>query len=147
MVANAGGITTFIQMLYTPSTTESAPRMGGATSAALPSAAEEHADATHAGTGRRAALSTGEAASGMGVACMAALALSDLARGDLAMQQAVISSGGVGALLHLLRNGSQLAQEHAASAFLHLCESPANQQAIVDAGLIAELLRVRKHTS
>ena len=135
-VADAGGVATLIRMLYVPSVRDSGHRMAADQA---PVGASDPA-----GTGLRSSLNTGEDGDGMGVACMAAVALSHLAGGDLAMQEAVIGAGGVVALLHLLRNGSQTAQEHAASAFLHLCESPANQQAIVDAGLISELVSLSK---
>ena len=45
------------------------------------------------------------------------------------MQVAIIRAGGLPPLLHLLRNGSKEAQEHATRALLRLCEETSNQQA------------------
>ena len=75
---------------------------------------------------------------------MAAATLSDLAYRDAAMQEAILEADGVPPLLHLLRNGSPLAQEHAARAIWHLCELTSNQQAVVDCGVIVELVALSK---
>lgn len=52
----------------------------------------------------------------------------------------IINEGGVPPLLMLLRVGSQLAQEHASRAVLHLCEQTSNQRFIVECGAINDLV-------
>jgi hypothetical protein len=70
----------------------------------------------------------------VGMQEQAAAALSDLAFGDVEMQDSIIHEGGVPPLLNLVRTGSQLAQEHAARAIWHLAASVDNQNVIVETG-------------
>ena len=76
----------------------------------------------------------------VGVQTAAAAALSDLAKGDEDMQDAIIADGGVTPLLALVRSGSPEAQEHAARAIYHIATSPENQDVIVENGSIPELV-------
>ena len=76
----------------------------------------------------------------VGVQTAAASALSDLAKGDEDMQDAIIQQGGVPPLLSLVRSGGAQAQEHAARAIWHLATSTDNQDIIVENGSIPELV-------
>ena len=75
----------------------------------------------------------------------AADALAELAYGDDDMQNAIIKAGGVPVLLALLHaKASQASQEFAAKAICHLCRSLENQDLIVEAGVIPELVTLSK---
>ena len=76
----------------------------------------------------------------IGAAEQAAATLSDIAHGDGAMQSVVIDEKGVPPLLLLMRNGSALAQVEACRAVWHLCEEVDNQGAVVNCGVIADLV-------
>ena len=73
-----------------------------------------------------------------------AATLSDLAYGDLAMQQLFIERGAVPPLLTLIKLGSSVAQENAARCIWHLCAAPSNQGVVVEAGAISELVALSK---
>ena len=74
----------------------------------------------------------------------AAATLSDLAYGDMDMQDAIIAAGGVPPLITILRTGSKLSQEHAARAIWHLCAATDNQGVIVDGGVVTELVTLSR---
>ena len=159
MIAAAGGIEQLVQMLYDQASPEP-QRPGRALASGSDASPRRGLEGVGGGVG--GGLGGGRGGGGVGgggglagtspiaqrrsvgVACMAASALSDLAAGDRPLQCAIVAAGGVGGLLHLLRNGSPMAQEHATRAVLHLCEDAASQQAIVDAGVIGELVALSK---
>ena len=74
----------------------------------------------------------------------AAATLSDLAYGDLDLQDQIIEAGGVPPLLRLIRTGSERAQEHAARAVWHLCASVDNQGVLVECGAVSDLVALSK---
>ena len=47
-------------------------------------------------------------------------------------------------MIQLLRNGSPIAHEHATCSILRICEQSANQQVVVDAGIMTELVTLCK---
>ena len=77
----------------------------------------------------------------------AAGALCELADGDVAMQDAIIRSGGVMPLLALFRSSHELAQEHAASCVGHLCQEYRNQKTLCAQGILGEVVTLLKHGS
>ena len=79
----------------------------------------------------------------VGMQEQAAAALAELANGDPDMQDAIIEACGVTRLLALVhegKQGTQIAQEHAARAIGHLSTSVENQKVIVSEGCIPELV-------
>ena len=140
MIAAAGGVKQLVNMLQATPIKNVARRMWELVagviglSASAAKAAAEAADASSSGSDSEA----------IGIQEQAAATLSDLAYGDLAMQNAVIDAQGVSPLLTLLRIGSPLAQEKATRAIWHLCASTDNQGVIVEAGAISELVSLSK---
>lgn len=80
----------------------------------------------------------------IGMQEQAAATLSDLAYGDVNMQNAMIDDDCVNPLINCLRNGSKLSQEHAARAIWHLCADMSNQGHIVHCGAVAELVALSR---
>ena len=83
----------------------------------------------------------------LGVQEVAACAIADLTKSDAPMQRAIIDEGCLPMMLTLMKSGSQVAQEHAARAILHLCDLPENQAMVIEGGAIAELVLLSRQGS
>lgn len=74
----------------------------------------------------------------------AAAALADIAHNNAIMQEAIIDTEGVPALLSLIRLGSQLGQEHSARALRYVASGYSNQAILVSCGTVPELVQLLK---
>ena len=138
-IRDSGGITQLVVMLMMPKVPGVAQRMGELVNKVL--------GLENGGNDEERSPKIGPKSIGtvvIGAAEQAAATISDIAHGDLAMQQAVIAERGVPPLLLLMRNGSSEAQEHACRAVWHLCEDIDSQGAVVDCGAIAELVMLSR---
>ena len=99
--------------------------------------------AAHSGAAEEDEPSTG-AVSSQDVQEQAAAALSALALHDEAMQDAIVRGGGVAPLLSLVREGTDLAQEHGARAICRLAAASHNQRALIEAGACPELISLMR---
>lgn len=80
----------------------------------------------------------------VGVREQAAITLAEMAKGNHALQDAIIDAGAVAPLLKLIRLGSQLGQEHAARAIWHLSDLRERQMDLVSCGAIPDLVQLIK---